>query len=351
MTPRSPRVARWIVSTALPPGAARDTILGDLDEEFRARAAASSRRRARARYWRATFEILFGYTGTRWRHRRRFNSAVQRTSPMRLDGLWADLIYATRTLRRRRSLAITGIVTLGLGIAAVSLVFSVFDAVVLRAIPGPYGDRLMKIGFTSPTEGPSKSSLTHAGVDEVAARKDVFDVAASWQRVPGVVWSNQGTDVDLLAFGVSPRYFDLFGVPAEIGRTFAPNDHQPGKSAVVVLADRFWRAELGADPAGVGRVLTLNHQPTQVVGVMPASFDIPNVNVQAWIPDVSTAEEVSRNTADHSGIGRLREGLSVEQANERLARVLPQRSVDYGIDLVFAVIPLRDQLVGPSAEY
>jgi predicted permease len=264
-----------------------------------------------------------------------------------LESVWRDAQYAFRVLWRRRSLAWAGVLTLALGIAAVTVVFSVFQAVVLRAIPGSAGDRLAVIGYTSPSEGPSSAALSHAALDELAARRDVFDAVGSWQRTTGVVWSNEGQSVDLLAFGVSARFFDLFGVPAALGRTFAPDEDQSGKTQVAVLADRFWRAQFGADRQIVGRVLTINGAPYVVIGVMPPDFILPNGNVQVWVPDTATADELARTAGDHFPIGRIRSGLTWPAAADLLARQQPQRAIDLGLDLRYAIRPLQDQLVGP----
>jgi putative ABC transport system permease protein len=192
----------------------------------------------------------------------------------------ADLRIAARLLRRAPAFAIVSILTLGLAIGATTSIFSVIEPVLLRPLPYPAPDRLVFV-WERDQDG-ARDNLGYATFrDLVSASKSIEYAAAIGDWQPTL--SGDGAPERISGNRVSWQYFRTLGVRPELGRDFAPEEDVPGKNQVVILSHGLWERRYGSDRSIIGRAISINDNPTVVVGVMPASFDnVASPGSQIW---------------------------------------------------------------------
>jgi len=265
-----------------------------------------------------------------------------------LDGVLSDIRVGSRSLLRNPRLTVVAVLTLSVAIGAVAVVFSIFDAVVLRAIPGPFGDRLVSVAQTTPTSS-FKVGFTHQEVENLGRNSTVLEAVGSF-TLPGTVKAGdtqrpQGAVVAV----VSGSFFRVFGVEAAVGRSFDAADTLPGRPQVVVVGYSYWRQRLGASRILDGVSLRLDGVPHQVIGVMPRDFRMPTSAVDVWLPDIDSAAERGNTAArQHQVIARVRAGVPTDVASraltvESVGRIMPLDPATWHL----SVVSLRDELVGP----
>jgi len=265
----------------------------------------------------------------------------------RMQTAWTDLRFAFRQLRRSPALALVAVLSLALGSGANSAVFSVVDALLLRPLPYAQPDQLMMV-FENDSGSPERTLPF--------SPPDFFDFqrqARSFSGLEGChFWSynisGSGDPERVIGGVVTAGLFPLLGRRPVLGRTFRPEEDQPGGPPVVMLGFGLWQRRFGADPAVLGSKIQLDNKPYTIVGVMPAGFDFPQ-QAEIW-----TLLRESRQGGDRAfqylrGVGRLRPGVSVATARaevgtiaRRLERAYPDTNRGRGAVL----IPLRERLVG-----
>jgi hypothetical protein len=176
-----------------------------------------------------------------------------------------DLRYSLRTLRKTPGFAVVVILTLALGIGANTAIFSIVDGVLLRPLPFAHPDRLVRIFDDQPGAGLNDIGMSVPELRDLQERSGIFDdVSAELSgdlNLTGVGHPERG---ELL--GVSPNYFSVLGVPAQIGRVFGPQDRADGFSETVVISDGFWRRTFGGNPAALGQRIRLDNEAYTIVG-------------------------------------------------------------------------------------
>ena len=232
--------------------------------------------------------------------------------------IYYDLRYAARMLLKKPAFALVAVLTLALGIAANTTIFSTVDALLLHPFSFPNQDRLLVLweqnrgvgtirGSVAPGNFTDWREQTQACEQLVAIDQLSFDLSdgAHPERFPG--------------YGVTRGFFDALGVKAASGRTFLPEESEAGREQVVVLKHSFWKQHLGGDPDIVGKTITLNRKAFTVVGVMPADFNYPYNAGEMWTPLVFDRDE-QQNRENHylRVIGLLKPGVSVAQAQAEL---------------------------------
>ncbi|MBT8487647.1 MAG: ABC transporter permease, partial [Gemmatimonadetes bacterium] len=274
--------------------------------------------------------------------------AVRRTKAM--DAIMQDLRYGLRTVVRSPGFALVAILTLALGIGANTAMFSVVDGVLLESLPYPDPEELVDVREARQDGG----SMSAAWLNFVDWREQntVFDEMVAYTSFPTTVIGGDEpvtTNVAMVSQGV----WSVFGVTPLQGRLTVEADHVVGGAAVVVVSESYWRNQLGARPIEEVR-LDLNGVRASVVGVAPATFDYP-MDTDVWQPLESTGPQSSSRTAHNwRVVGRLRDGVDVERADEELdaitARVVltePDADPDFlavGVNLQ----SLRELVVGSA---
>jgi predicted permease len=236
-----------------------------------------------------------------------------------------DLRMAARRLRLTPGFTAVAILTLSIGTAATSAIFTVVQAVIVRPLPYPGADRLVRITSSLQRLGIRDAGLSPAELFDYRDRTNILeDVAGIWTITANLTGTSQPERVETVLAG--PSYFRLLGARPQLGRLFGPHDYTPGISPVVVISDGLWRRGFGADPGIIGRTLHIDNDPYTVIGVTQPDFRHPSVTLETdaevWAPAGWIAPPFPSPT--HSGrflpaaIGRLRSGVTFESAGAQL---------------------------------
>jgi putative ABC transport system permease protein len=248
-----------------------------------------------------------------------------------------DLRFGFRALAKNPALTAVAVLALALGIGANTVIFSSINAMLLRPFAFKDLDRAVDVWETIPKQDVNRMSAAPANFRDWAEQNTVFEFLAAVH----------GWDVNLTGSGLSERleavqvtrdFFPLLGVEPKLGRLIGRGDFEPGRSSVVVLSERFWQQHLGADASIVGKDLLLNGAKFTVIGIMPPDFDFP-VGAEAWAPlDMTPAQKADRSDHYLIVIGRLKRGISVEEAQAGLnsiaapiARQYPDTNAGHGV--------------------
>ena len=262
-----------------------------------------------------------------------------------VENLLRDVRYGLASLARDPGFAAITIGLLALGIGANTAMFTVVDAVLLRPLPFPQPERMVRVWETpTPTQRNGTTTLTFL---DWKRQNDVFEALSVECPVRAAVAIG---DYPKRVVGkqVSADYFQVFGVQPQIGRTFAPGEDQPGASPVVVLSHSFWRTQFAGDPNVLKRELTLDGEPHRIIGVLPAgSFDRDQAGF--WEPLIFAPDQMNRGQHWLNPIGRLRAGVSLDQARAKMNILRASlNSVIYQKDWGFTVDPFAKMLVGDT---
>jgi putative ABC transport system permease protein len=272
-----------------------------------------------------------------------------------MQNLKQDVRYAVRMLVKSPGFTAVVVLALGLGIGANSAIFSVIDAVLLRPLPYEEPDRLVKLWMHFSGIGVPKDQNWVSAPEFV----DLRDQSRSFSHVAAI--SDGGGNMKIgpmpeLVPGasVSAGFFPMLGIQAEIGRTFLPDEDQPGRDRVMILSRGLWERRFGADRGVLGKTLAMNNISYTVIGVAPASFQFPS-EAEVWTPLSFSPEDLSPNRRGNHGlevIARIKRGISFEQAGADMQAV-SQRIIEQNPDypyknFQFRVImnPLLDEVVG-----
>jgi hypothetical protein len=277
-----------------------------------------------------------------------------------MEQLMKEIAYAGRVLRRAPGQTVLSVATIGVGIAASTVLFALIDGVVLRPLPYPDAETLVAISDTNPSLGLDRTGVAGGNIDDWREASG-FDGIAGYYAMGRTVSADTDADVVLTA-QVSADFFPLIRVPALVGRTFTEADTRAsqfntanapiGADPVVIIGHDLWQQRFGGDPGVVGRAIDFERRSFRVVGVMPPGFALPEAEVQAWMPwDLSG--ERPRDQHYLGGIGCLRPEVSVDQAEQELNQVAatlgrryPETNEGWGV----RVSPLAAEVVGDSAQ-
>jgi predicted permease len=273
-----------------------------------------------------------------------------------------DVRYALRMLSKSPGFTMVAVLTLALGIGANVATFSVVYGVLLRALPFPHPEQLVRV--FDDLRGPNEQDVGMSAPE----LWDLQDRSGVFQDISAVAPSNSavgGGDRTVRAESLvtSPDYFVLLGAKPQLGRVYTAQDGVPGFMEPVVISNGFWRSNYGSDPKIVGRKMRLDNDLYTIVGVMPPGFRHPgrtlNTDVDVWIatgfnalPFPVPADRSQRMIP--GAIGRLKPGLTVAQAQAHLNAYILQLSLEYPTEYPAAatwairVVPVKEDLVGPQ---
>jgi putative ABC transport system permease protein len=241
-----------------------------------------------------------------------------------------DIRYALRVLRKSPTFTFVAILTLALGIGANTAIFTVVNAVLLRPLPYHDPSRLLMVWVDlTGRGGPATEWTGPANQADWSTRTGVFDGVATIRG-----WNATLSDGDLPEAlpgeQTTWQYFDVLGVAPELGRTFRQRDDVPNAPRVVILGHRVWRDRFGSDPGVLGRLISINGEDHEIVGVMPASFRPVQVREAAlWRPLRWDLTNPPRDVAFAHTIARLAPGVSLERARAELNVLAQQLQREY----------------------
>ncbi|HEV2425314.1 MAG TPA: ABC transporter permease [Terriglobia bacterium] len=265
----------------------------------------------------------------------------------------ANVKSAFRFMRKSPLFSITVIATLALGIGANSAVFSALDAIVLRPLPFPESDRLMRLDQYNPKAPGQGGPVAPVRLEDWNRLNSTFQAMAGYYTQDESETSGDLPEKVTMA-AVTPRFLEVWGVAPVLGRDFSPDEERFGGPAAVLISDRFWRRRFGGDPTVVGKKLHLSGYSQTIIGVMPASFLFPVRDVDVWTAigmDAPFAQ--SRESTWFTTIGRLKRGVTVAQACANMASVQAQLGHQFPQtdgDLKVSVEPLKETVVGDVTE-
>jgi len=276
-----------------------------------------------------------------------------------MGALLQDVRYGLRMLVKKPGFTIVAVLTLALGVGANTAIFSIVNAVLLRSLPYPDPDRLVRIYFNEPGVGLRDVRFSKPEMDDLQTRAGVFeDVSPIFEGSENLTGTKQPERVE--GVNTSFSYFSMLGVIPQIGRLYGPQDFVPGFAPEAVISDGLWRRAYGADPNVLGRSIRIDNDPLTIIGVLPRGFRHPG-------PTTSGDAEVfgaggfsgdpfpppmRGNRVLVSGIGRLKPGLTLAQAQARLTAMAQELRHDFPVDYpsqaqwTIEIQPLQETLVG-----
>jgi predicted permease len=260
------------------------------------------------------------------------------------DILRQDLRYTARTLGRSPGFALTAILVIALGVGANTAAFSVTDFVLIRPLPFPQPDRLVMLWENVPRY--PTMELSPPNYRDWKRLTQSFE-SMGFFSPQSVSLIGQGEPERIDGAEVSADLLPTLGVQPLIGRLFTAAEDQPGASGTAILSYRMWQSEFGGDPGIVGRQLNLNGSPFAVIGVMPRQFSYPDSDTRLWFPARSDALDQDRNNNFLDVVGRLKPGVSLEQAMSELNLIAGQLERQYpkeNLHTAATVTRLRDEL-------
>jgi putative ABC transport system permease protein len=193
-----------------------------------------------------------------------------------------DLFYALRGLRKRPLFAAAAVLTLALGIGANAAIFSVVSGVLLRPLPYPAPDRLMMLWTYNPLQGFDMDVGTYPNFEDWRRRSTTFERMAAYTGASFAL-TGAGDPVQIRGAIVTPGFFETLGKPVMLGRVFGDREATVGGERTVILGHGLWTRRFGGDRTIVGRTISLNGVPYEVLGVMPQAFAHPE-DADLWTP-------------------------------------------------------------------
>jgi predicted permease len=287
----------------------------------------------------------------------RENHHAEQSLPF-FENLLFDLKYAVRMLVRSPGFSLIVISTMALGIGATTAIYSVIDATLLHPLPYPKPSELVRVVDDLPGVGAQDVSVSVPEWKDLENSGIFQYVALHYFNSGNLTGSGQPTRIAYK--GVTPNYFAMLGVGAQLGRTFNPGDNTPGVIPEVVISDGLWKSAFGSDPRILGKTVRLDNDVYQVVGVMPPGFrdqgqTSEERNTELWSAGGFAAVPFPpplRNSRFGTPFARLKPGLSVASAQARIdtlvASLKKQYPADYPAQAAWTVrlIPLSETMVG-----
>jgi len=278
------------------------------------------------------------------RFAREASSPAEGSWRRRVDAIRQDLTHAIRQMLRHPLASGVTVATLAVGVAATTIVYSVVHAVVLAPLPFEEPDRLVHVSQTSP-QGRLYSTSEPNFVDFRARSASFAEMAAIGWESP--VLTGLGDPVSIEARRVSHTFFPLLGIAPIVGRSFQAEENRYGSANdVALLSEGTWRRRFGTDPDVVGRTITLDARPREIVGVVPSDRGWPGVEV--FLP-LAPNPDVYRDDQRLETLARLGPGVSLDAARHDMAAVTAELSEEYpesNDGWGAAVRPIREWLVG-----
>ena len=355
MSARLPRGVEALLRRLLP-GDLVEPIAGDLLEEYLDARARRGAPRAHVWVWWQAIRLAATLRWDRAAHGRPLPPIGDdlRATGSVWDSIRQDVIFGARMLRRQPGFTAVALVALSLGIGASTAMFSIVDTALWRPLPFPRADRIMSLAEQRPREGRWFGPIAPADFFDWRRDNRSFSALAAYMSQPisrPVSYNLTGTGEPerVRALQASPAFLGVLGISPVVGRDFRPEEEIFGRHRVVLLADSLWRRRFGADPSIVGRAISFDGAPYEVIGLLPARFwwpSAPEVIVPLALED---SDRALRSAHFLDAIGRLRDGVSEQQARDdlravgvRLAAAFPAENARHAPNFR----SLRDALVG-----
>ena len=266
-----------------------------------------------------------------------------------MDSLWQDFKYGVRQLRKNLGVTAIMVFTLALAIGATTAIFSVVYGVLLRPLPYADSNRIMAVFEVSSSGRPNR--VADPNFDDFRDQSRSFQAIAKYNDdVASISGGSQPTRTTVSS--VSPDFLKVFGIQPILGRDFSSDDAKKGAGPTVLVSYGYWKEHLGSPQDLSQSHLKINGAVYSVIGVLPAGFSFPT-NVDLWLPADLEGENPSRTSHNYSAVGRLRDGVTVAQANGEISAIAQRihaSSSEQGDYLLKdgMVLPLQDSITGKA---
>ncbi len=272
-----------------------------------------------------------------------------------MQTLFQDMRYGVRMLLKSPGFTVVALLALALGIGANTAIFSVVNAVLLRALPYRHADRVVMVWENNRPRSRPQNTISPANFLDWQDQQDVFDEMASFYDTR-VNLTGAGEPEEIAGQMTTPNLFALLGVETVLGRAFTPQDAEEGRDDVVILSHGLWQRRFGADPDIIGKTLTLSGSAVTVIGVLPPDFrwfikegSLTGKPAEMWSPFKYTEAWRVRRGRFPMAVARLKPGVPLTRAQgemngiaSRLETQYPDFNKGWGVNLV----PVREQFAG-----
>jgi predicted permease len=265
-----------------------------------------------------------------------------------LEDVARDVRQALRTLRKSPAFTLAAAATLALAIGANTAMFSVLNAVLLRPLPFRSPDQLAMLWTEDPTQNLREGRSALWDVEQWRSQSQSFADMATFDTVSTTLTGAEGAE-QIVGASVSPNLLSVLGVQPVRGRNFSSEETEQGKR-LVLISHRFWHARFGGSNDAIGATIVVNGFPSEIVGILPADFQIARLDADVWMPH--TTRRSVRGGQTWFAIGRLRPGVTFDRAQAEMSAIarrlndqLPVAARDQGV----SVVPLSLYVVGPQS--
>ena len=264
-----------------------------------------------------------------------------------MQTLWQDLRYGARMLLKKPGFTLIAVITLALGIGANTAIFSVIRGVLLKPLPLDHPDELVGMWHTAP--GIGIPLLNQAPSLYLTYREEgrVFEEVGMWDR-DDVSVTGTGEPERVEALDVTDGTLGLLRVQPVVGRRFTADDDSPRTPQRAMIAFGYWQHKFGGDPNVIGKQITIDGSPREIIGVLPASFKFLDTNPQIVLPFRFNRAELFVGNFSYRGIARLKPGMTIAQANADVARMLPMVMDRFPMPPGFTRQMFEDAHIGPN---
>ncbi len=267
---------------------------------------------------------------------------------MWLEDVWRDSRHGLRTLRKSPAFTAAAAATLALAIGANTAMFSVLNAVLLRPLPYRAPEQLAMLWTEDPTQILREGRSALWSVEQWRSQSQSFADMATFDSVSMTLAADDGAE-QIVGASISPNLLPLLGIQPALGRSFSADEAEQ-QQRLVLISHRFWQARFGGSHDALGATLVLNGVPRQIVGILPADFEIARLAADVWVAHASRQD--ARGPDTWFVVGRLRPAATFDQAQEEMSTVarrlndqLPANERNRGI----TVVPLTLYMVAPQS--
>lgn len=268
-----------------------------------------------------------------------------------MQTLWQDLKYGFRMLAKQPTFTFIAVITLALGIGANAAIFSVVNSLLLRPLPYKDADKIVWIWETNPSNNVFEETASPPNFADWKAQAKSLEVMAASART-AVILTNQGEPERIPGLAVTDGFFSVLKAQPKLGRVFSTEEDLPNAQRTVVLSEGLWQRRFGSDEKIIGKTITLNGNPCEVVGVMPKEFSNPRPDAQA--PELWVSFRLDYAKANRRGdflgvIARLKDGISIKQAQAEMDTITANLSQQYPVTNTnwgARVLTLHERILG-----
>lgn len=236
--------------------------------------------------------------------------------------IFQEIRYTVRRLRATPGFTLTSIATLALGLGATTAIFSVINGVLLKPLPYGHPERLISLWMTAPGIKIADLQLCPSVYFTMAEESRTFQAVSLWTGGTMNVTGREQPE-QVAAVLATHELLPVLGITPQLGRMFARRDDDPKGERTVMLSDGYWRSHFGGDRSALGRRIILNGDAFTIIGVLPRSFEFMDRKFDLLMPMRFERANLRLGNFSYQGVGRLKPGITLEQANADLARILP----------------------------